>query len=89
MKVGNFYCNQELMAMATNLYYHCWFARVYLQETHPFQLLLMLLFLFISLILFCCSYPPLSQLHTYNLKHTRKDIRKKGKKKQRDHKNFK
>jgi hypothetical protein len=27
MKAANLYYNQELMAMATNLYYHCWFAR--------------------------------------------------------------
>jgi hypothetical protein len=24
VKVANLYCNQELIMMATNLYYHCW-----------------------------------------------------------------
>jgi hypothetical protein len=28
MKPTNFYFNQKLMAMATNFYYHWWFARV-------------------------------------------------------------
>jgi hypothetical protein len=28
MKATNFYCNQKLMAMATNFYYQWWFAGV-------------------------------------------------------------
>jgi hypothetical protein len=36
VKVANLYCNQELMTMATNLYYHCWFTKAGLQETHLF-----------------------------------------------------
>jgi hypothetical protein len=69
------------MVMATNLYYHCWFVGARLQDTQLFWLLLMLLFfLFVSpLLLFCCSYPPLPQLHTQSSKHKHKDKRKKGK----------
>jgi hypothetical protein len=33
VKVANLYCNQEPMAMATNLYYYCCSVG---QETHPF-----------------------------------------------------
>ncbi len=36
VKATNFYYNWELMVMATNLYYHCWFVRARLQETHGF-----------------------------------------------------
>jgi hypothetical protein len=77
MKVTNFYCTQELMVMATNLYYHCWFVGgVELQKTHPFPLCLMLLFLFISPpFFFCCSYPPLSQLHTHKDKKKENQIK--------------
>jgi hypothetical protein len=50
MNAPNLHCNRELMVMATNFYYHCWFAGAGLQETHPFQLLLMSLSFFISLL---------------------------------------
>jgi len=49
-------------------------------------MLFMLLFIFISLLsFFCCSCPPLPQLHTHNSKHIHKDQNKKTKpKEQRD-----
>ncbi len=87
MKATNLYCNRKLMAMATNLYYHCWFARVRLQEIHLFELLLMLLFLFISLFPFLMLMSSFSTApHTHNSTHTNTKT-KERKKKQNQKKN--
>jgi len=36
VKATNLYCNPKLMAMATNLYYHYWFAGARLQKNYLF-----------------------------------------------------
>jgi hypothetical protein len=80
--------------MATNLYYHWWFARSGLQRDSPllialhvcsFSSSLSSFSIFVALVLLFHS-----STHTHNSKHTHKDkIIKTKSKKQRDHKNLK
>jgi hypothetical protein len=62
------------MAMATNLYYHCRFARVELQETHPFSVASHVAF---SLYLSSSFVAPILLFH--NSPHTQRLLRKKEK----------
>ncbi len=70
MKSANLYYNWKLMAMATNLYYHCWFVGAKLQKTHLFWLLLMLFFLFVSPPFFVVPVLLFQAPHTHNSRHT-------------------
>ncbi len=58
MKALNLYYNEELMAMATNLYYHYWFTKVGLQDTHLSNYLLCCFSSSSFSSFFYCSYSP-------------------------------
>ncbi len=73
MKAANLCCNWGLLALATNLYYHCKFSTFGCKRLTSCSCS--------SLSLsstFCCSCPPLPHLHTHTHTHTKHRVRGEG-----------